>query len=128
MFDVSLCVYGSYPHGNILALSCCKTIFPFCSSQLMDKHSGGSSSQLCDHKATAESKSTYMSQGLAEAFKFVYNDAKFVNERAQNDILLLSRYIYKHNVVAFFFFLPELVSHPLSKDVQVLPMIVFWFL
>ncbi|XP_020088526.1 uncharacterized protein LOC109710401 isoform X1 [Ananas comosus] len=73
-----------------------KCIDPY-SSQLMDKHSGGSSSQLCDHKATADSKSTYMSQGLAEAFKFVYNDAKFVNERAQNDILLLSRGITRLN-------------------------------
>lgn len=31
------------------------------------------------------------SPGLAEACKFVYNDAKFVNERAKNDIVLLSR-------------------------------------
>lgn len=31
------------------------------------------------------------SQGLAEACKFVYNDAKYVNERAKNDIILLSR-------------------------------------
>ena len=33
-------------------------------------------------------------QGLAEAMEFAYNDAKFVNERARNDIVLLSRYIY----------------------------------
>ncbi|GMP32517.1 hypothetical protein CsSME_00006234 [Camellia sinensis var. sinensis] len=30
-------------------------------------------------------------QGLAEACQFVYNDARFVNERARNDIVLLSR-------------------------------------
>lgn len=30
-------------------------------------------------------------RGFAEACKFVYNDAKFVNERARNDIILLSR-------------------------------------
>lgn len=36
-------------------------------------------------------ESTYASQGLAEACKFVYNDAKYVNERARNDIVLLSR-------------------------------------
>lgn len=36
-------------------------------------------------------KSTHSIQGLAEACKFVYNDAKFVNERARNDIFLLSR-------------------------------------
>lgn len=29
--------------------------------------------------------------GLADACKYVYNDAKFVNERARNDIFLLSR-------------------------------------
>lgn len=34
---------------------------------------------------------------MAEACKFVYNDAKFVNERAQNDILLLSRGITRLN-------------------------------
>ncbi|GAV76707.1 hypothetical protein CFOL_v3_20180 [Cephalotus follicularis] len=33
----------------------------------------------------------HSNQGLAEACKFVYNDAKFVNERARNDIVLLSR-------------------------------------
>nr|AGT16852.1 hypothetical protein SHCRBa_235_G19_R_50 [Saccharum hybrid cultivar R570] len=42
-------------------------------------------------------KSVYASQGLAEACKFVYNDAKFVNERAQSDILLLSRGITRLN-------------------------------
>jgi len=42
-------------------------------------------------------KSAYGSQGLAEACKFVYNDAKFVNERAQSDILLLSRGITRLN-------------------------------
>lgn len=30
-------------------------------------------------------------QRLAEACQFVHNDAKFVNERARNDIVLLSR-------------------------------------
>ncbi|CAH9089909.1 unnamed protein product [Cuscuta europaea] len=35
------------------------------------------------------------SQGLAEACKFVYNDAKFVNERAKNDIILISRGIMR---------------------------------
>lgn len=32
------------------------------------------------------------SQAIAEACKFAYNDAKFVNERAKNDMVLLSRY------------------------------------
>lgn len=30
-------------------------------------------------------------KGLAEACKFVYNDAKYVNERARSDMVLLSR-------------------------------------
>ncbi|XP_012077815.1 senescence-associated protein AAF, chlorolplastic isoform X2 [Jatropha curcas] len=37
----------------------------------------------------------HSSQGLAEACKFVHNDAKFVNERARNDIILLSRGIMR---------------------------------
>lgn len=35
------------------------------------------------------------SEGLAEACKFVYNDAKYVNERAKRDIILISRGIMK---------------------------------
>lgn len=34
-------------------------------------------------------------QGLAKACQFVYNDAKFVNERARNDIVVLSRGIMR---------------------------------
>jgi len=49
------------------------------------------------HDQVPPKKSAYASQGLAEACKFVYNDAKFVNERAQNDILLLSRGITRLN-------------------------------
>ncbi|KAJ4826701.1 hypothetical protein Tsubulata_023390 [Turnera subulata] len=37
----------------------------------------------------------HSSQGLAEACKFVHNDAKYVNERARNDIILLSRGIMR---------------------------------
>ncbi|EEF31196.1 senescence-associated protein AAF, chlorolplastic isoform X2 [Ricinus communis] len=37
----------------------------------------------------------HSNQGLAEACKFVYNDAKYVNERARNDIILLSRGIMR---------------------------------
>ncbi|KAJ8761242.1 hypothetical protein K2173_001298 [Erythroxylum novogranatense] len=42
----------------------------------------------------------HSSQGLAEACKFVCNDAKFVNERARNDIILLSRGIMRLNARA----------------------------
>ncbi|XP_043701194.1 senescence-associated protein SPA15, chloroplastic isoform X2 [Telopea speciosissima] len=52
---------------------------------------------LPEHPVMAESPSTYSRQGLAEACKFVYNDAKFVNERARNDIVLLSRGIMRLN-------------------------------
>lgn len=37
------------------------------------------------------------SKGLAEICKFVYNDMKFVNERARNDMFLLSRGMMKLN-------------------------------
>ncbi|TVU32266.1 hypothetical protein EJB05_23990 [Eragrostis curvula] len=60
-----------------------------------DQHSRGS--QFSEDQAASKQNSTYASQGLAEACKFVYNDAKFVNERAQSDILLLSRGITRLN-------------------------------
>ncbi|GMH26297.1 hypothetical protein Nepgr_028140 [Nepenthes gracilis] len=61
-------------------------------------HSGHSSdlSRNCyekrenDHQV-APQKAIYSQQGLAEACKYVQNDAKFVNERARSDIILLSR-------------------------------------
>ncbi|XP_031396922.1 senescence-associated protein SPA15, chloroplastic isoform X2 [Punica granatum] len=46
--------------------------------------------QLRMHESDAKS-----SQGLAEACRFIHNDAKFVNERARNDIVLLSRGIMR---------------------------------
>ncbi|KAJ4960421.1 hypothetical protein NE237_020331 [Protea cynaroides] len=52
---------------------------------------------LPEHPVISESPSTYSSQGLAEACKFVYNDAKFVNERARNDIIWLLRGIMRLN-------------------------------
>lgn len=36
-------------------------------------------------------RANHSHRGLAEACQFVYNDAKFVNERARNDIVVLSR-------------------------------------
>lgn len=60
------------------------------------QHSRGNP-QFSDDQVSSKNKSAYASQGLAEACKFVYNDAKFVNERAQNDILLLSRGITRLN-------------------------------
>ena len=56
------------------------------------KQNSRGNTQFSDDQVASKKKSAYASQGLAEACKFVYNDAKFVNERAQNDILLLSRY------------------------------------
>uniref|UniRef100_A0A0E0KYH6 Senescence domain-containing protein n=1 Tax=Oryza punctata TaxID=4537 RepID=A0A0E0KYH6_ORYPU len=61
-----------------------------------EEHSRGAS-HFSDNQVAAKKKSVKSSQGLAEACKFVYNDAKFVNERAQNDILLLSRGITRLN-------------------------------
>ncbi|CAN6373571.1 unnamed protein product, partial [Urochloa humidicola] len=55
------------------------------------QHSRGNT-QFSDDQVASKKKSAYASQGLAEACKFVYNDAKFVNERVQNDILLHSRH------------------------------------
>ncbi|KAK6125878.1 hypothetical protein DH2020_040380 [Rehmannia glutinosa] len=54
-----------------------------------------SSSQSGDEHPIETAKNISSSQGLAEACRFVSNDAKFVNERARNDIVLLSRGIMK---------------------------------
>ncbi|XP_009334428.2 senescence-associated protein AAF, chlorolplastic isoform X3 [Pyrus x bretschneideri] len=57
------------------------------SSQIRDDKDGG--------PPVFSERTTHSNQGLAEACKFVYNDAKFVNERARNDIILLSRGIMR---------------------------------
>ncbi|CAM0945696.1 unnamed protein product [Alopecurus aequalis] len=54
-------------------------------------------SQFSDDQVVAQKKSLYSIQGLSKACQFVYNDAKFVNERARSDILLLSRGITRLN-------------------------------
>ncbi|KAK1258863.1 hypothetical protein QJS04_geneDACA018701 [Acorus gramineus] len=54
-------------------------------------------SGLHDHYHRPKNSLTYSSQGLAEACRFAYNDAKFVNERARKDIVLLSRGITRLN-------------------------------
>ncbi|KAH6803780.1 senescence-associated family protein [Perilla frutescens var. frutescens] len=54
-----------------------------------------SSSRSGDEHPIETGKSISSSEGLAEACRFVSNDAKFMNERARNDIVLLSRGIMK---------------------------------
>lgn len=44
-----------------------------------------------DEHSIMPKRNIHPTQGLANVGKFVYNDAKFVNERAKNDIVLLSR-------------------------------------
>lgn len=48
-----------------------------------------------ENKHLVVPNNTHSSKGLCEACKFVYNDAKYVNERARNDIVLLSRGIMR---------------------------------
>ncbi|KAL0332821.1 UNVERIFIED_CONTAM: Senescence-associated protein SPA15, chloroplastic [Sesamum calycinum] len=60
-----------------------------------DDCSNMSSSPSGDEHPIETGKNTSSSQGLAEACRFVSNDAKFVNERARSDIILLSRGIMK---------------------------------
>ncbi|KAJ3686071.1 hypothetical protein LUZ61_015235 [Rhynchospora tenuis] len=50
-----------------------------------------------DTKSKEKIRRNYSNRGLAEACRFVYNDAKFVNERAQSDISLLSKSIRRLN-------------------------------
>ncbi|KAM6567174.1 senescence-associated protein AAF, chloroplastic isoform X1 [Cannabis sativa] len=54
-----------------------------------------SSDQNEDEQPISPTRSINSTKGLAEACKFVYNDAKYVNERARNDIILLSRGIMR---------------------------------
>lgn len=65
--------------------------------QLDDEQAGCNIPRSCDQNIMPASSSTYFARGLAEACKFVYNDAKFVNERARSDIILLSREITRLN-------------------------------
>ncbi|CAN0913800.1 Senescence-associated protein AAF, chlorolplastic [Linum grandiflorum] len=44
-----------------------------------------------EEQASMDERSIHSTLGLAEACKFVQNDARYVNERARNDIVLLSR-------------------------------------
>ncbi|CAL1413386.1 unnamed protein product [Linum trigynum] len=46
-----------------------------------------------EQRTTMAGRSIHSNPGLAEACKFVQNDARYVNERARNDIVLLSRSI-----------------------------------
>ncbi|GMN28487.1 hypothetical protein TIFTF001_002065 [Ficus carica] len=48
-----------------------------------------------DEYPVATERGIHSTKGLADACRFVYNDAKFVNERARNDIVLLSRGIMR---------------------------------
>ncbi|KAH7682542.1 Armadillo-like helical-containing protein [Dioscorea alata] len=66
------------------------------SSQTEEGQPVGTSHHLSDHQSRCRIAS-YAHPGLAEACRFVYNDAKFVNERARNDIILLSRGITRLN-------------------------------
>ncbi|KAL1348496.1 hypothetical protein AAHE18_07G083700 [Arachis hypogaea] len=52
-------------------------------------------SDLTRHTKDEKIDRIHSVRGLAEACKFVHNDAKYVNERARNDIVLLSRGIMR---------------------------------
>ncbi|KAI0502196.1 hypothetical protein KFK09_017143 [Dendrobium nobile] len=71
---------------------CCSNV-PSCQTE--DEKDEEYGSQLCEQMLSGRIYHT--NQGLAEACKFVYNDAKFVNERARNDIILLSRGLTRLN-------------------------------
>ena len=70
-----------------------KLIFDWCE---MFQHVVNSSFTCCrteggDGQHIHPERNGVTNQALAEACKFAYNDARFVNERARNDIFLLSR-------------------------------------
>ncbi|KAK8287906.1 hypothetical protein V6Z11_D07G086200 [Gossypium hirsutum] len=60
--------------------------------------SDASSAQIAEDEvghSSMHGRTIHSSPGLAEACRFACNDAKFVNERARNDIVLLSRGIMR---------------------------------
>ncbi|CAI9111375.1 OLC1v1011592C1 [Oldenlandia corymbosa var. corymbosa] len=61
----------------------------------LDDHSDTHRERFEDEHPVRPGKTISSHQGLAEACKFVYNDAKYVNERARNDFVLLSRGIMR---------------------------------
>uniref|UniRef100_A0A7N0U5Y8 Uncharacterized protein n=1 Tax=Kalanchoe fedtschenkoi TaxID=63787 RepID=A0A7N0U5Y8_KALFE len=77
-----------FKHG--LPSLCCSAGMPDTETEESVEHCSGSRDVYRDgDEGPNETKRTTV--GLADACKFVYNDAKFVNERARNDIFLLSR-------------------------------------
>ncbi|XP_031501104.1 senescence-associated protein AAF, chlorolplastic isoform X2 [Nymphaea colorata] len=68
-----------------------------CSSQNRDGEGELIESLFVDDSGRRHDSSSNVSKGLAEACKFACNDAKYVNERARNDIVLLSRGITRLN-------------------------------
>ncbi|KAK8966854.1 hypothetical protein KSP40_PGU004114 [Platanthera guangdongensis] len=70
---------------------CCSNVY---SCQIEDQKDGHDS-QFCEQ--VLPQRIYHSNQGLAKVCKFVYNDAKFVNERAQSDIILLSRGLTRLN-------------------------------
>ena len=85
--------YSSFSSAiHVLYLYLWALVLSFChGSQTEEGQPVGTSHHLSDHQSMCRNAS-YAYPGLAEACRFVYNDAKFVNERARNDIILLSRY------------------------------------
>lgn len=66
-------------------------------SQLKDEGIVETSTYIRDDQTMCGRASASSIRGLAEACKFAYNDAKFVNKKARNDIILLSRGITRLN-------------------------------
>lgn len=65
------------------------------SRQLIDRSDTCRVKEVEDDNPVRPVKIVPSNQGLSEACKYVYNDAKYMNERARNDIVLLSQGIMR---------------------------------
>ncbi|CAM8899353.1 unnamed protein product [Rhodiola kirilowii] len=76
-------------HGS--SFRCCSAGMPDTETEESVQNHSGSRDVYGREGDDEPYKTNRSTVGLAEACKFVYNDAKFVNDRARNDIFLLSR-------------------------------------
>lgn len=97
-------------NGKTLRLTASRRPSTFCQSRGTQNSETKGGLRTCDDCADTNSaqigdeedeypvvteRGIHSTKGLADACRFVYNDAKFVNERARNDIVLLSRGIMR---------------------------------
>uniref|UniRef100_A0A7N0U5L1 Senescence-associated protein SPA15, chloroplastic n=1 Tax=Kalanchoe fedtschenkoi TaxID=63787 RepID=A0A7N0U5L1_KALFE len=86
-------VKGNYAQHGSSQLRCSAGMPDMETEETVQSRSG--SQNVYREDAEGPYENIHLTAGLADACKFVYNDAKYVNERARSDIFLLSRGIQR---------------------------------